>query len=268
MPFPNRIEYILFALFVTIFCRRFGQHKIFGTCRQMCYKVSGTFLVSIGVLFSGCSDSTLTTCPIILNPLNAGQQIKLIPNQKVNEYAIALICSSNTPEVVGGSKRCLTQVEDGAYITALFQTCPGASKNAVAPTIMPTAKGQVRPIVNTNSPFNAEQLQSTTTPPTERVSNSPPSAPVIVQSNSPSGEPQQPLPPTESTTVAPEVTEPVTEPPSRLESRVTLELTHSVISETTSISTETITTTTTTTPAESTTSMAASSEFGFGYIFF
>jgi hypothetical protein len=165
----------------------------------------------LGVILNVCSETTLSTCPVIINPLNTGQQIKLIPNQKVNEYAIALVCSTNTPVVVGGSKRCLTQSEDGPYISSLFQSCAGAPRNAGGATVLPTGKGQFRPILGNATVPPVNQVATSTYAPVTMFSSQ------QTQQNTPSSVPSMnpTLPPQstdhttdETTTPTPEVTEP------------------------------------------------------------
>ena len=251
---------------------KFFWRKIFSA---MCFKVSGSFLIAIMTIFSGCDDSAMTSCPIILNPLNAGQQIKLIPNQKLNEYAVALVCSSNTPVLVGGLKRCLSQAEDAEYIASLFKTCSSPMKNGYSPPVLPTGKGQARPIVvNTNSPQREDHGVSPALPSSSPPWQSHSTELVLVQSSaSPSIVAQQTVVlSVSSSTNPPEVTQPVTEPTFALRSRDTIrnsfDIPATAISETVSTVPET-SSTTTVAPSSEESSVAGESsfEFGFGYIF-
>ena len=201
---------------------------------MLCYKKSALVALFSGITFYGCSETTLTTCPVIINPLNTGQQIKLIPNQKVNEYAIALICSTNTPTIVGGSKRCLTQAEDGPYISSLFQTCSGAPRNVAGSTVLPVGgKGQQRPPImgNTNVPPIIPQGFSSSTIQPGISTQSQPITPSAVPTASTTNPTASWIPTTEETTFTtePEATTVGTEPtvpgPGRSGRRVTFDTT-------------------------------------------
>ena len=129
----------------------------------MFYSFYGFILLAIVSLLIGCSEKQLAPCPVILNPLNAGQYLKLIPNQKINEYTIALICSTDSPAIVGNSQICLTQSEHAKRIQEYFAVCSGSPKNGPAPTAFPTGKGQFRPALPITNQPDWSPVSSTST---------------------------------------------------------------------------------------------------------
>ena len=206
---------------------------------MLCFKKSALTSILIGTTLHGCSETTLAPCPVIINPLNTGQQVKLIVNQKVNEYAIALICSTNSPVIVGGSKRCLSQAEDGPYLSALFQTCSGNAKNAGGSTVLPTGKGQIRPPIvgSTNLPPMSYQTFSSSASASSGSFQSQPSTASAVPTASTSNPSQSSIhssqPITTTTTPEPTTlgTEPTAPPRGPSGGRVSFDTTESPTSE-------------------------------------
>jgi len=99
----------------------------------------------VSTVIMGCSESKLTDCPVVLNRLNAGQQIKLIKDSADNTYAVILYCSPNGV-IYAKSDRCLSEATDSVQISKLFENC-GVSSSGGAYVNLPVGKGQGRPIV-------------------------------------------------------------------------------------------------------------------------
>lgn len=126
-------------------------------------------LSSLGVLvlMEGCSNS-LPTCPVILDPQNGNNKLKLIANSQDKVYSAVLTCGQSKPTIVNTYKTCLSETTDKATIEKYFSFCVGDS--VVTPSPSP------------NGGRFASQEDSTTAPLAKQPGGSPANtgAPVII----------------------------------------------------------------------------------------